>query len=340
MQFSKLHSSSVQQVSSQLHSQHLHSSSVQQSFSQLHSFSSHVHGLDSLQPHVQELLQLQIFSSIIYHLSFTKYIIYFNLIFCKCIFFLNAYYVVVIYVYSYNNININYKDYGNKKERAIVFLHGWGQNIEMMDVLAKHFSKTNRVVIIDLPGFGKSLEPLSVWSLNDYALMVNSLVKYLDIDDPIIVGHSFGGKIGIVYASLYKVYKLVLFASPFRVVKKKLTFKQKFLKFLIKLPNFKFIKNWLKKHIGSNDYKNASCMMRDILVKHVNTDVSSLAFNISIPTLIVWGSNDLDVPYTDGVLLNRLIKNSSLVTFFNSGHYAYLENLSKTINIMKKFFDR
>ena len=40
---------------------------------------------------------------------------------------------------SINNIDINYIDYGKKDGQALVFLHGWGQNIEMMKMLGEPF---------------------------------------------------------------------------------------------------------------------------------------------------------------------------------------------------------
>ena len=104
-------------------------------------------------------------------------------------------------MYNYRGININYKDYGKKNGKAIVFLHGWGQNIEMMEPIANPFIKSHRLIILDLPGFGKSEEPKSVWSLEDYVEMIHSLLDSLDIKKPSLIGHSFGGKLSIIYAS-------------------------------------------------------------------------------------------------------------------------------------------
>ena len=69
----------------------------------------------------------------------------------------------------YKDININYVFYDNKSDINLVYLHGWGQNIEMMMPIAKPFIKNNNVLILDLPGFGDSMEPNEVWSIFDYA---------------------------------------------------------------------------------------------------------------------------------------------------------------------------
>ena len=57
------------------------------------------------------------------------------------------------------DININYVRYGDLKKDTLIFLHGWGQNIAMMEPIAKPFYDTNDVIIVDLPGYGLSEEP-------------------------------------------------------------------------------------------------------------------------------------------------------------------------------------
>ena len=150
-------------------------------------------------------------------------------------------------MYKYNGININYKDYGKKEGEPIIYLHGWGQNIEMMEPIANPFQNTHRLIILDLPGFGKSDEPDYAWTLEDYADMIHSLLESLKIKEPNLIGHSFGGKISLVYAIKYKVKRMILLASPYSVKIKKPSLKVRILKkmknILIGMSN---IKNILK----------------------------------------------------------------------------------------------
>ena len=242
-------------------------------------------------------------------------------------------------MYKYDGININYKDFGTKDGQAIVYLHGWGQNIEMMEPIAKPFAKTNRLIILDLPGFGASEEPKTVWTLDDYVEMIHSLLNELHIDSPILIGHSFGGKLSLLYASKYQVEKLVVLASPYKVKIKEPSKKVKLLKKLKNVPVLNVLADTMKKHMGSTDYKNASPMMRDILVKHINTDIEQELSKIKCPTLAIWGTNDEAVPYEDGKSLETLIKNCGLVTYEGNTHYAYLERLQQTINVLKSFIN-
>ncbi len=239
---------------------------------------------------------------------------------------------------QYKNLNINYVRYGNKKNDTVVLLHGWGQNIQMMRPIGDNL-KDKGVIIIDLPGHGKSDEPKEVWSLDDFVEMIHELLLKEKVENPILIGHSFGGKISLIYASKYKVKKLVLFGSPFKVKKNPNSLKVKILKKIKSLPGMEKIAEKAKKHMGSVDYRNASPIMREILVKHVNTDITDLVKKIKCPTIIIWGTNDKAVDIADAYELESLIKDSAVIAYEGCTHYAYLERLVQTNNIINKFLE-
>lgn len=235
------------------------------------------------------------------------------------------------------NVDIHYDDYGNGKGNPIVLLHGWGQNIEMMQPVGNNFKNSNRIIILDLPGFGSSSEPKEVWTVYDYAECLHDLLLELKISNPILIGHSFGGKISLVYASKYSVKKLVVFGSPYRKEIQKMSLKTKFLKSLKKVPILESVASVAKKYIGSTDYKNASPMMRDILVETVNLDIIDDVKKIKCPTLIVWGTHDEAVSVNDAYELEKLIPDSGVVEYPGS-HYTYLEYLGQVNNVLNNFF--
>lgn len=239
--------------------------------------------------------------------------------------------------FIYKDVSINYSYYDNESDYSLIFLHGWGQNIEMMMSLAKPFIKKNKVLLIDLPGFGLSEEPKDVWDLYEYASMVHELVKKLKLKNVVLIGHSFGGKVSICYSLKYDTKKLVLLASPYKKAIKKEDIKTKSLKALKKVPLLNKLEGYVKKHVGSTDYRNASEMMRKILVKHVNTDLTDDVKNIKCPTVLVWGTRDEAVNYEDALELEKLIPNAGLVTYEGCTHYAYLERLHQTINVINSF---
>ena len=238
-----------------------------------------------------------------------------------------------------NNVNINFEDYGNNEGESIILLHGWGQNIEMMKPVGDKLKKNNRIIIVDLPGFGKSTEPNYVWNLNDYVDMLKNFLDDLKIKNPILIGHSFGGKISLLYASKYKVKKLILFGSPYKQEIKKDSTKTKILKSLKKIPVLNKLEGFAKKHIGSTDYRNATETMRKILVEHVNLDITNEVKKIKCPTIIIWGTNDEAVDVSTAYELEELIDNAGVVIYEGCTHYAYLERLNQTVNVIKSFLE-
>lgn len=236
-----------------------------------------------------------------------------------------------------NDVDINYIRYGDNNGEDVVLLHGWGQNIEMMKPIGNPLSKEFNVTIIDLPGYGESSEPPFPWEVSDYVDALKKLLDELKIDNPILIGHSFGGKISLLYASMYKVKKLVLFGSPFKQEITKLSLKTKILKALKKVPVLNKLEGFAKRHIGSEDYRNASDTMRKVLVNTVNLDITEQVKKIEAPTLIVWGTLDEAVPLERAYELESLIKDAGVVVYENCTHYAYLENLNQTINVLYSF---
>ncbi len=234
-----------------------------------------------------------------------------------------------------DGLYINYEQLGEGPD--VVLLHGWGQNIDMMRPLGNYLEDDFNILIIDLPGFGESSEPTYAWSLDDYVEAVREIIIKEKIKNPIVMGHSFGGKLAILYASKYEVKKLVLFASPINH-NHKLSMKSKVLKSIKKLPMMNKIGEKMKKHIGSTDYRKSSPIMREILVNHVNTDIYNVLDDINAPTLIVWGESDVTVSPSVAYEIDSKIKDSGVVMLPGT-HYAYLENLNRVVSILENFLE-
>ena len=233
------------------------------------------------------------------------------------------------------DLNINYIQYGEGKD--IILLHGWGQNIEMMKPLGDYFCDRFRITILDLPGFGESDEPKTTWTIDDYELMLEDFIKELKIKKPIVIGHSFGGRLAIRYSARNPIEKLVLFGSPCIRIQEALPLKVRMLKSMKKLPGMDKIGEYMKQYIGSRDYKAASPVMRQTLVEVVNEDLSHYAKEIEEPTLLIWGQNDTEAPVAEAKELEKIMIDAALIILPGT-HYAYLENLQQVVNILNNFF--
>lgn len=235
-----------------------------------------------------------------------------------------------------NGIHINYIDYGNKNGEALVLLHGWGQNIEMMKMIGDPFQEKNRIIILDFPGFGKSEEPKHALDVDGYTQVLEELLKKLKVENPILIGHSFGGRVSVKYASRNKVNKIILLSPALRGHSKN-GMKTKILKSMKKVPILNNLETWAKNHIGSTDYKNASPIMKEVLVKVVNEDLSENAKKITAPVIIIYGDKDDAVPIEDFKEYEKLIPDVGLILYEGCTHYAYLERLNQTISIIDNF---
>ncbi|HHT37896.1 MAG TPA: alpha/beta hydrolase [Mollicutes bacterium] len=235
------------------------------------------------------------------------------------------------------DVNINYVQYGNKEGKDIVLLHGWGQNIEMMDPIGRRLEEDFRITIIDFPGFGKSGEPPTALTVYNYYELLDEFLSKLKIKEPILIGHSFGGRVAIIYAALKPVTKLILFAAPFRRSNKKADLKLKVLKFMKKVPVIKRLEGFAKKHMGSTDYRNATPIMRKILVNVINENLYDYLTKIKASTILIWGSEDTEVPVEEAKVIENTINDCGLIIYEGCTHYAYLERIDQTVNIINEF---
>ena len=236
-----------------------------------------------------------------------------------------------------DNLKINYIKKGEGK--AVLIIPGWGTSINTYNTLINSISTYANVLCLDMPGFGMSEEPKRSWNLDDYITFIIKFIESQNISELDLIGHSNGGRIIIKLMNKcdlnFKINRIILIGSAGIVHKK--TMKQ-----IIKIRTFKICKMFaqikpvkkvfpnlldkVKKHFGSADYKNASPIMRETMVKLINEDVRSFLPNIKVPTLLIWGENDTATPITDAKIMEQMIPDAGLIKIEGCSHYVFLEN--------------
>ena len=83
----------------------------------------------------------------------------------------------------------------------IIFIHGFCETHELWNDFISPFLKTNRVITLDLPGFGKSPLPSGEFSIDSIGLMIIEWLKNIGISKAIFVGHSLGGYVALSIAN-------------------------------------------------------------------------------------------------------------------------------------------
>lgn len=237
-----------------------------------------------------------------------------------------------------------YQDEGHGK--VILFLHGWQDNLETFNPLVSILSSSNRIIRVNLPGSGGTEIPKEDWSLDRYVNFVNDLIEKLDTRVDVLIGHSLGGRIAIKGASegILQPEKVVLISSAGLI--KSHNFRNTILKYLSKigkiflyLPPLLFwresLRGRLYKSIGS-DYLDAG-KMKGTFLNIISEDLCESAKKITIPTLLIWGSNDTETPLSDGKRLSQLISDSKLVVFDNSGHFVHREKADDVAKAIQEF---
>lgn len=232
-----------------------------------------------------------------------------------------------------NGTRVQYKVSG--EGRAVILLHGWGCNIATMASIEAILSPHFKVYTLDFPGFGGSDVPSDVWGVEEYTRMLEGFVCDLHIESPILIGHSFGGRVSILYGSRNDVSKIVLVdaagAKPRRP-----------LKYYLKVYSYKLYKKLLymtmgkeraqekiearRRTAGSADYNALSGMMRRIFVKVVNEYLEAYMPLIKCPVQLIWGAKDKDTKLREAHVMLKRIPNARLDVIDDAGHYSFLDN--------------
>ncbi len=232
---------------------------------------------------------------------------------------------------------MNYIKFGESK-KFLVFLHGWGADKNSFLWLKDYFSEFS-LIFVDFPGFGESPEPNVPYSVSNYVEVLKNLLDDFEIDELVLVGHSFGGRVAIkfsfFYQHSYKKFKLCLIDSAGILPRRGVVYYYKIFKFKL-LKRFCKNKSKLVKY-GSSDFVKLSEVMKKTFISVVNEDLSRFAKFIVKPTLIVWGEKDTETKMFMARKLNRLISGSRLEIILGAGHFSFLDSPNEFIILLDTF---
>ncbi len=242
-------------------------------------------------------------------------------------------------------MNVHYEVSGEGKD--VIILHGWGANTGVMKPIADGIGGKLKVYNIDLPGFGGSDEPATDdWDIYSYADFVAEFVKETGIVKPIVIAHSYGGRIALILAGkkLIDINKMVLTGCAGIVPKRGPDYYFKVYSYKLSKKIFGLFGGRnvekMKKKLGSSDYASASEKMRRVMVRAVNEDLKYLMPEISVPTLLIWGEKDDATPLSDGQTMEKLIPDSGLVVMPGATHFAFLEQSAWFNSIVNNFLQK
>ena len=214
----------------------------------------------------------------------------------------------------------------------IVILHGWGLSAATYLSLSQVFRKKKfRVFVPDFPGFDSVHIPKKPYGLNDYAQFLHAYKAEHKISQPVLIGHSFGGRVALRYQELYpeRVHAMILTGTPgfTPVPRRRLMLFITLAKIggiFFSYPLLNRVKNrvrlWYYYLVGARDYYRAEGVMRDTFKNIVSESLDSSMEAVRIPTLLVWGAKDIIVPVGIAHRMKNVIRGSKLIVLPNSGH--------------------
>ena len=245
-----------------------------------------------------------------------------------------------------DGLNIEYITEGEGQD--ILLLHGWGSSFDVYKGIINTLKSRCRLTALNFPGCGNSDTMTEPWCLEDYCNLVIKFIQQAGLSNPILIGHSHGGRVILKLAAekMLNPPKIVLLDAAGLIPKK--TLKQKFraksfkaIKRILTLP---VIKNYseplldkARRYYGSADYNAAPEVLRKTLVSLVNTDLRDIIHNISCPTLLIWGENDTATPLADAKIMESLIPDSGLCVIKGTGHYSFCERPYEAHAILNSF---
>jgi pimeloyl-ACP methyl ester carboxylesterase len=226
----------------------------------------------------------------------------------------------------------------------MLILGGWGTTAAVYAKFAERHKAHYEILVPEYPGFGQSPEPPRSLSVAEFAEVIECFCQKQNFSPDIVFAHSMGGRL-----TAKLLGREIPRESPFAGVSKvivtggagichapKKSLKQTVFK-LGKKVMPKSVSESMKRRSGSDDYRNATPVMRECLVKMVNEDLSAYFPEIKQETLLIWGRSDTSAPLSDGELIEKLIPNAGLAVIENAGHFAFLEAEELFYSIVKAF---
>lgn len=264
--------------------------------------------------------------------------------------------------FTYNGLKVSYLEMGQGP--LVVLFHGWGANKELFKPTMEIMATRYHVIAPDIPGFGESEEPSTSWNLDDYCAFAKAFIEEMAKrnilsgaehetgaqQEVILGGHSHGGRMMIKLVGRedldLNVTKLLLIDSAGLVPVKTPAQLRKIKRYKMgkKILSMKVVKLFfphalekLQSKSGSADYRAASPIMRESMVKVVNEDVREYLPNIKAETLLIWGDLDTATPLSDGQFMESQIPGSGLAVLNGAGHYCFIDRQFQFLAVIKSF---
>jgi pimeloyl-ACP methyl ester carboxylesterase len=195
---------------------------------------------------------------------------------------------------------------------GIVFLHGIGADSRTWKRLVEFLPRNLDIYMPDLLGHGMSDKPEIDYDVNLQVDAIEELISKLEVDDPILFGHSYGSWVSVLYSLRKEVGALILEDSA--GLEDMLT---------------GFGESELESHkeeiFKATTMSGADPRVMRSMLDNIGKDTLTEAILSKVPyrTLIIWGSNDRVVDLALGKRMNELMRGSQLLVIDGGDHQPH-----------------
>ena len=252
-------------------------------------------------------------------------------------------------------MTLSYKEFG--KGFPLVLLHAFPLSNKMWKSNISSFKDSNfRLIIPDLPGFGKSKLKNENFTIEEIAKDVALLLSELKIKQTLLGGISMGGYVSLNFFRLFPnlISGLILcdttsFADSEEIKKNRFRLIEKIKQKGSKVLLTEMLPNLLSKHTKTknqtlfahleNEIINCNSISAISALKGMagRLDHTYLLRKINVPTLLIFGEEDRPTNLETANLLKNEIRGSTLKIIKNAGHYSNMENPKDFNEILQTF---
>jgi non-heme chloroperoxidase len=250
-----------------------------------------------------------------------------------------------------NGIQMEYAEYGKKNGTPIIFLHGYTDSWHSFEDVLSRFSSEYHAIALSQRGHGDSDRPAS-YEFKDFAADVAQFIRKKDLGRCIIVGHSLGGliaqQVALDYPELTKGIVIVSSAPSFADNAGVPEFIEEVMKLSDPIER-RFAEDFQKStlaHSISPDFLNLyidetakvpARVWKSIASEIGKTDYRNSLKKITVPVLVLWGSNDTYCLKDDQDQFTNNLPSSTLIIYEGTGHALHWEQPAKFVQDVTVF---
>lgn len=238
-------------------------------------------------------------------------------------------------------VKLQYVEQGNATGTPIILLHGYTDSWRSFELALPHLPKTVHAFALSQRGHGDSGHPASGYRPSDFSADVAAFMDALKLKRAVVVGHSMGSQVALRFVLDHPERASgLLLVGAFKTVRGHAGVKELWDTTISKMVDpidsefvREFQKSTLHKPIPAafldaavqESAKVPARVWRSALAGLMETDFSSEFTRIKLPTLIVWGDQDLFCSRKDQDFLATTIKGAKLLIYSGTGHAPHWE---------------